>query len=119
MAQLFPRGVKSFLTSISGKTRKKSPKGEKRAEKRESDSVRVRYQHNPKVLELIREKGENVEAETSSFDKDTFIDHCLEFYGEGKKYDLQTNRQAIEDTLVKVGLVLVKHKLELMNVINY
>ena len=54
-----------------------------------------------------------MKAETSSFDKDAFIDHCLDFYGEGKKYDLQTNRQAIEDTLVKVGLVLVKHKLEL------
>ena len=113
MARRINAGVKSFVSSIMGKTRRKNPKGEKRAKKRESDSVRVRYQHNPKVLELIKAKGETVEAETSSYDKDAFIDHCLELYGEGKKHDLQTNRQAIEDTLERVELVLKKHQLEL------
>jgi len=113
MAQRYVSGLKSLLTSIVGKSKKKNPQGEKRAEKRESDSVRVRYQHNPKVLELIKAKGETVEAETSSYDKDAFIDHCLELYGEGKKHDLQTNRQAIEDTLERVELVLKKHQLEL------
>jgi hypothetical protein len=75
----FSRGKLRRSLIINSKVSPKQRERRDNPNKRQDDQMRVRFEHNPKVRELISAKKKS-KKDTSSYNKEAFIEHVVDFY---------------------------------------
>ncbi len=75
----FSRGKLRRSLIINSKISPKMRERIKNPNKRQDDQMRVVFEHNPKVRELISTKKKS-KQDTSSYNKEAFIEHVVDFY---------------------------------------
>jgi len=75
----FPRGKLNKSLILNTKMSPKIREIIKNPNKRREDQLRVKFEHNAKVKELVSAKKETTQ-DASSFNKEKFIDHIADFY---------------------------------------
>ena len=75
----FSRGKLRRSLIINSKVSPKQRERRQNANKRQDDQIRVRFEHNPKVRTIIYAKKKS-KQDTSSYNKEAFIEHVVDFY---------------------------------------
>jgi hypothetical protein len=75
----FPRGKLNKSLILNTKMSPKIREIIKNPNKRREDQLRVKFEHNAKVKELVSAKKDS-KQDTSSYNKEKFIDHVADFY---------------------------------------